>query len=773
MSSPKLRPAQQTVIDYKGGKMGVAAVPGSGKTFTLSHLAARLVEELADRGSIDDQEVLIVTFTNPAVNTFRNRIARLVQQERGLLPYIGYRVRTLHGLAHDIVRMRPGLVGLSESFEIVDDRVTSAIIREMAEGWVRNHAERLVDYLKPDLAADEGQIGRILRRNGVDLVESLAYETIRAAKDNHWEPADVWAALDAAADGDLPLARIGAELYEGYQRALGYRGAVDFADLVRLAIQAIEMDADFLLRLQSRWPYILEDEAQDSSQLQERMLRLLSGDRNAELGLPAHTPNWVRVGDPNQAIFTTFTTADSNLLRAFLKEDGSADRPLPQSGRSATEIIDLANELVRWTGDSPLLDADLQQAFLPQAIEPVGEGDPQPNPAEGFVHVDWEEGKNITPEKEIERVVTSLANWLPDHNDPETGWTVAVLAPENSRGFKVAEALKARGIPYEELLRSTSATRDAATRLELVFNVLADPTEGRRLARLYREVWWPLETGDPADEARHDEANATARALNALRTTEDFLWPGPEGDWLRTTGAELPAAERELLTGFRGQVQQWLEASVLPVDQLVLTISQQLFTEQADLALGHKIAVVLGGIAAANPDYRMPEFRRELAVIAQNERRFLGFDDAAEGYEPRRGVVTVATMHAAKGLEWDRVYLLALNNYSFPAAQPGDSYIAERWFVRDELNLQAETHAQLELAMAGQADQYAEGAASAQARIDYAAERLRLLYVGITRARRDLILMWNMGRFWEQGRRNAPAAALIALAGFTQGEGAQ
>jgi len=99
--------------------MGVAAVPGSGKTWTLSLLAAKLV---AEGGLGDDQEVLIVTLVNSAVDNFAGRVAGFVKA-RGLLPGIGYRVRTLHGLAHDIVRERPGLVGLSDEFSIVDERV--------------------------------------------------------------------------------------------------------------------------------------------------------------------------------------------------------------------------------------------------------------------------------------------------------------------------------------------------------------------------------------------------------------------------------------------------------------------------------------------------------------------------------------------------------------------------------------------------------------------------------------------------------------------------
>mgnify|MGYP005850387273 CR=1 FL=1 len=763
MPEAQLRPSQQAVVEYRGGKMGVAAVPGSGKTFTLSYLAAMLVDRLAAEGKIDEQEVLIVTFTNPAVNSFRNRIARLVQQERGLMPYVGYRVRTLHGLAHDIVRLRPGLVGLSESFEILDERITSAIIRELAEHWIRANSDRLLPYIELPFAESEEQLAHIVRREGVSLIEELAQATIRLCKDHRWEPDEMSQALEAASV-DLPLARIGIELYEAHQRSLSYRGAVDFDDLVRLAMQALEIDPDFLARLQERWPYILEDEAQDSSQLQNEMLSLLSGERNHEFNLPPKDVNWVRVGDPNQAIYTTFTTADQNLLRRFLKQEDVVEKRLDVSGRSSPDVIRLANYLIEWTAANRVLPEALRSAFLSIEIRPTGPGDPQPNPSGGQVYLDWEEGKNITPDEEIRRVVASLERWLPDHPDQ----TVAVLVPENSRGFKVAEALKERGIRYEELLRSTSATRDAASRLQITFEFLAEPTDSRRLARLYRDVWRPVVApeGEGEDKEAARAADQAERALREIKKTEDFLWPGPEGDWLYTQKGALPDAEVHLLSLFRAQARFWLEASTLPVDQLVLTLSQNLFSEQADLALGHKIAVVLGSIAENNPDYRLPELTQELRLIAQNERRFLGFDDAAEGYQPREGVVTVATMHAAKGLEWDRVYLLAVNSYSFPSALAGDSYIAEKWFIRGSLNLQAETQEQVELLMAGRAGEYEEGRASQAARVEYAAERLRLLYVGITRAKRDLMITWNMGRYWDQGKRNTPAQPLIALAQF-------
>jgi DNA helicase-2/ATP-dependent DNA helicase PcrA len=123
----------------------------------------------------------------------------------------------------------------------------------------------------------------------------------------------------------------------------------------------------------------------------------------------------------------------------------------------------------------------------------------------------------------------------------------------------------------------------------------------------------------------------------------------------------------------------------------------------------------------------------------------------------------VATIHKAKGLEWDRVYLISVNNYDFPAAQAADRFVAERWFLRDELNLEAEALAQLEAALSeSDFEYYQEASHTHRARLNYARERLRLLYVGITRARKELIITWNTGKRGEA----VPAVALAALQGW-------
>ena len=130
----KPRPKQQEILAYKKGRMGVSAVPGSGKTSTLSYLAARLVATVDFR---DDQEILIVTLVKSAVGNFAQSMSRYLKNEFNLLPGFGYRVRTLHGLANDIVRERPELAGLSDQFAVIDERESDNILQDAVETWAR------------------------------------------------------------------------------------------------------------------------------------------------------------------------------------------------------------------------------------------------------------------------------------------------------------------------------------------------------------------------------------------------------------------------------------------------------------------------------------------------------------------------------------------------------------------------------------------------------------------------------------------------------------
>ena len=179
------RPAQKQILEYTGGRMGIAAVPGSGKTHTLSALAAQIIRN----GTLDeDQEVLVVTLVNSAVENFNQRVEQFLGGTENL-PGFQYRVRTLHGLANDIIRERPSIAGLANDYTILDERDSTAIITQAVTAWYRSHITEIESYL--DMGVAESYLCKVRKTYLPDLLSDIATAFIRTVKDKQLSTDDV------------------------------------------------------------------------------------------------------------------------------------------------------------------------------------------------------------------------------------------------------------------------------------------------------------------------------------------------------------------------------------------------------------------------------------------------------------------------------------------------------------------------------------------------------------------------------------------------------
>jgi len=398
-------------------------------------------------------------------------------------------------------------------------------------------------------------------------------------------------------------------------------------------------------------------------------------------------------------------------------------------------------------------------------IEPTPQNDPQPNPADKpekiFLYM-----TKLDPDKELETIARSIRKWL-EEDPANKEKTLAVLVTRNDRGAKLVELFQRMGIEYVELLKSSRSARETATILAAILQAIQEPTSQTKLITAFN-AFRQCQKGKEEEEEYQTELNKKVeKILRKCANLEEYLWPLLERDWLmELQSKEVEPEIIQQLGCFRQSMRRWQAAALLPIDQLLLTISKELFTLPADLALAHKLATLLEQRSQTFPGWQMSLFIDELNNVAQNRSRLAGFSEEDTGFEPEhhKGKVVVATMHKAKGLEWDRVYLTSVNNYDFPSAVEYDQYIGEKWFVRDQLNLQEEALANLKALLSNDiAGLYLEeGVASREARIGFAAERLRLLYVGITRAREELIITWNDGRKGDA----QPALPLVALSTF-------
>ena len=714
----KPRPGQREVLEYEHGKMGISAVPGSGKTHTLSMLAAQLV---AGESLAEDQEILIVTLVNSAVDNFAARVAGFLR-DYGLMPGVGYRVRTLHGLAYDIVREHPDLAGVDNHFSIADERTSSEILNLCVSGWIRTHPEFLHDYSDPAYPPDKNTY------YWNDLLQSLSANFIKQAKDYQISP-DLLHEVLSRSEPPNPLMQLGYSIYTDYQHALSNRGSVDFEDLIRLAYKVLINNPDYLARLRYRWPYILEDEAQDSSLIQEKLLRLLCGENG----------NWVRVGDPNQAIFETFTTADPKLLKDFIQDPNVVQIDLEHSGRSTQSIMDMANFLIQWTNESHPVQ-ELRDTMSPPFIQPTPTGDAQQNPADEPDEI-YLTAKPMKADDEIRIVAKSVKKWVGEHPDS----TVAVLVPRNVRGVELSEKLTALGVPIKEMLNSSQTTRDTAKIIRDVLEYFVHPSSHRHLIDAVLSI---LKVNPVWPEPPKQLTQLIVKQIQNLLVEEILV--DPEKILENITIPGIDDKQLSLIITSVKQITRWQRTVLLPIDQMIMTIGMELFFEPADLALAHKLAVILNSAGDLNPQWELPDFCEELNAIVKNRFKLYGFSEDDLGFDPEnyKGKVVISTIHKAKGLEWDRVYLMSVNNYDFPSMQEYDRYMSEKWFVRQNLNLEAEVLSQLKAATNNDFLDLKknEGIATLEARQGYCAERLRLLYVGITRAKKQLVITWNTGR---------------------------
>lgn len=742
------RPTQAEILNYSGGTMGISAVPGSGKTHTLSALAARLVEknvlqlhQQMDLGKFE-KEILIVTFSNSAVANFSARIAGFLSED-GMVPGIGYRVRTLHGMAVDIIRGRAESFGIDPDFVILDEIASDALLIRAVDLWLEKDSRAIYEAFA-ESTISQNQKDKFYTEKWRSDVISISRNVISQAKDYMMLPETIRQAIaaDNAAGSFRILAAI-CDIYETYQSLLKIYPALDYADLMFHAYHILQNDPAYLDFLQDRWPIILEDEAQDSSLIQEKILRLLTQKHG----------NWVRVGDPNQAINETFTTADPKYLKSFLKE-AQKTVDLFNSGRSSVSVLRQANRLVKWTShEHP--SSPCRTALVEPYIKTTPKDDPQHNPPDDPRRIIYDP-RNYEPAEEVEKISRLAYEHIQKH--PEE--TLAILTPSNDFGTQFIAELEKYPVDVIEILKSNRKTRNTADYLAKILTWLSRPLNQKIWLDLFEMLFHHHAENDFYLSPEH--CKIARDRLLSIQNVEDFLFPLSEETFRsELSGWDDPEIVMQTFFSFRFLLKRWLDARFLKIDQLILLIAQDLFTSSEDLSISNQFGRILAQMVRTDPSLRLNALAEKLREAAANASVYPGLQSTDSQFDPElyRGKIVVITYHRAKGLEWDQVFLTSCNNYDFPSgtldllknSANQRKKIARPFYIRNNLDLQAEALQQLEtISFPEQGLVYVEGEGSQKAYNNAASERLRLLFVGITRAKKGLYVSWNTGRFGKQ-----------------------
>ncbi|MGB3670133.1 MAG: ATP-dependent helicase [Phormidesmis sp.] len=719
-----LRPGQQALAQWRSGPLAVSAVPGSGKS---TGMAAGAAIAIAHHQLHARKQLVLVTFTRSAAANLKAKVRQHLKTLS--LPQNSFVVHTLHGLALNIATRHSEVSGINlssldaEGTTLISPTQSHRLIRTAVERWIVDNPLAYRQLIEGQKDFD-GEEAEQLRRQSVlrtEVLPALAYTVIHEAKSSGLLPETLTSIAQSLvvrtsdASADYAVVVIAAGLYAHYQALLSAQNLIDYDDMILAALKTLDEPAIRQL-WQSRVFAIFEDEAQDSSPLQTQLLEVLAGDPEDS----TQPLNIVRVGDPNQAINSTFTPADPVFFNQFCdrcQEIGRLDT-IEQAGRSSDRIMHAANFVLHWVNqNSP------SNPFRTQDILPVSAGDPQPNanPPQigGGVEIVRPDSVVETVKQLAKRVSVAL------EEDPEL--SVAILVRETRQGKFIREILEdpqRSGVDFEDkgIEIYDVGARDRKSQI---------PREMLDLLQFIERPHSP-DNIKAALRVLVSRQLIPTQDLNPLAThPERFLYPGPLDTPL--TNAAAQQARRYCAALLRARLE-------LPAYHLIPFLGLTLRYDQSELATADKLAARIA--QQTLEDSTLTAMLNALQELLSSERFRAVETEETESQYARPGQITIMTMHKAKGLDWDIVCLPFLHRRNIPGEDwvpPQIQFLGQ--FSLDEVaraQLRAHTHAVY--AQDRKPDPIPDiEAAWQQASNLKRAEEFRLLYVAMTRAKK---LLW-------------------------------
>ena len=687
--------------------MAVSAVPGAGKSTGMAGAAAIAI---ATHQLHRQKQLLVVTFTRSAAAQIRNKIRHHLQTLK--LPMGGFSVYTIHGLSLAIAHQHPDLSGIDETITVLSEAERRRAIAKACDLWIQEHPRLFQELLEG--GGFDGEESERQRRVTVlrsEILPDIAGTLIPEAKSSDLSPESLLKIAHLPATSpeievgeewlmpQYPILQIAAELYREYESIRQERNRIDYDDMTRAALRVLQHPT-----VRQQWQQqvfaVFEDEAQDSSLQQQQLLEILASDP------VSGERNFVRVGDSNQAINSTFTPADPFFFRKFCDrcKANASFHEMTAAGRSNLAIVAAANYLHRRANQLRNWGSNLP--FRIQDIHPAPPDDPQPNANPEGPGVELQFPENIQAEATLigDRATQLL------QADPKANAVVLVRYKSQVQFLykQLKPVAKAAGFQLYDAGQSGRRSQVAVELLALVqwLNRPHSPQYLRAaLGVLNRRSIIPK--------------------LNYSRLSgipEQFLYPGP------LTSDPQPAEQ-----GVQRLCCNLLKASLeLPPTALLTFLALSLRYDPNELAttdkLGDRIARQIGPAAPLRA-----AVEALLEIVADAD--FSPLEADADSLYTRPQQLTLMTLHSAKGLDWDFVFLPFVHERTFP----GDTqaFVPQGHRFIGEFNLTDVARAQLRAHLHGQE---VPDILKAQQRAHQlkGAEELRLLYVGMTRAKRLL-----------------------------------
>lgn len=717
------RKDQKEIMKYKSGSMGIQAVPGAGKTFIITNLVAKLLKKMKD----DDQDgkILVLTYMNSAANNFKSRIRAILEDEG--LDKGGFEVMTIHSLAMKIIRENTDIAMLSEESQIIDDYKKGILIQMAIDEYesIPANETRIRSFLKKDLRDDQAQVDKWYREFTnivLNAIKLMKYADISVDR------------LEAYLDlGQATIMKIIGPIYKNYQTILDQEGYFDYDDILIRAYRILVENESVAEKYQARYAYVFEDECQDSNEIQGKIIDIISYKKTSR---KKSKRNLVRVGDVNQSITGTFTGSDPRYFKDFcLQADHFYE--MNMAARSSRDILDLANHLV-----------DQARGHLEGIhIEPVESGQAyKSNPKTDKYMVAARSLKNQEEERDL------VAKTIGYYQKAFPNYSIGVLSFSNYDTDDLGDYLDARDIKYDKLGADSKVRKKVIGDLKLALDFLLEPIRDN-FVDLVMEAFVARFDLDLSQEDLESIAISLAKEDHEALIYDGLYME----EWISRARVRLDDSIRMVFSKRMSESMLAIR-SICDHNQadklgLVSHILTRLNLTSNEVLLSKYIVFYLGNLLS----YEGADLAR--LALSLDKRYSRVFDGAIESIydmgetDPLGGSVTLATIHKSKGMEWDAVIITGINKSDFPSSLD-DYFRVDRKYLRPDFKY-PEAFVNMDIdKILGVNRGKTRASYEDDLKLALIGERVRLLYVGITRAKSSLLLLNSKNKFIESLNRN-------------------
>lgn len=571
-----LNKEQQQAVQHTEGPLLILAGAGSGKTKVLTVRIAHLLAQ-----DVNPYEILAITFTNKAAKEMKSRV-------EGLVGDVANRIwlSTFHSFCAKFLRFEiDSFLGYNSNFTIYDTSDSQAVIKAALK------ALNLDDKYYP--------VGAMI------AAISDAKNKLLFASDFRKQARDFYQQKVA-------------DVYEYYERELRKNNALDFDDLLLVAVKLLQSNATVLDKYSHRFRYVMIDEYQDTNHAQYLLAKLLA----------SHWKNIAVVGDADQSIYAWRGADIQNILDFEKDYPNCTSIKLEQNYRSTKIILDAAN-----------------------AVIDNNEGRPEKN-----LWTDKIEGAKIqhfTAQSEHEEAAfigDTIAKKHDIHDVPYGD--MAILYRTNAQSRVLEEALIKRALPYTMVGGTKFYDRKEIKDVLAYLRVLYNPFDDLSLLRII---------------------NVPKRSIGATTVAKLQDYAREKGTSLFMTLTQL-----HLIDSIKGKTKEKLEEFGILIftlvsemeDKTVLDILESILdrtgylaqleesTDPQDQARAENIGELLSvakDFQDTNPSGTVEDFLEQVALV-----------NDVDSFEQEEAKVTLMTLHAAKGLEFPIVFLCGLEEGLFP-----------------------------------------------------------------------------------------------------------